>query len=529
MQVNAAAIAEAVKAYDLPEGVKFSYGTSGFRTVGELLPGVALRIGVLMCARSALKKQAVGVMVSASHNPAKDNGMKLVESTGEMLHQSWEAHAEEFANARSGSDLHAALVKLIESESIDTSFTPRVVVGSDTRETGPALLAGLKAGIEAVGGTIEDHKIVTTPQLHYFVHKQAEKPDEQHYVATVAKAFRTLMGKWGLTHRVHIDCCNGVGYPKMKVLAEAVTGVSFRLFNGDIETPAKLNNLCGADFIQKEKRTPEGADTSEFGERDHLAAFDGDADRLVYFFYKDGAFNILDGDRIAVLYATYVRKLIDELNIDGFAPKIGIVQTAYANGASTTYMQDVLKVEVAFTPTGVKHLHLKAVEYDVGVYFEANGHGTIVFSPAVLERLQQDDLKDNVAAQHLLAVSNLLSPVCGDAMTDLLFCEAALANMGWSIADWAQLYADAPSRMTKVTVPDPQRIKTTWNQMKTTAPEGLQDAIDAVVKDYNCKSRSFVRPSGTEPIVRVYAESDTQDKADDLASKVEDVVRSFLK
>lgn len=38
------------------------------------------------------------------------------------------------------------------------------------------------------------------------------------------------------------------------------------------------------------------------------------------------------------------------------------------------------KVPVACTATGVKHLHHKATEYDVGVYFEANGHGTVVFS-----------------------------------------------------------------------------------------------------------------------------------------------------
>lgn len=38
------------------------------------------------------------------------------------------------------------------------------------------------------------------------------------------------------------------------------------------------------------------------------------------------------------------------------------------------------KVPVACVPTGVKHLHHKALEYDIGVYFEANGHGTIVFS-----------------------------------------------------------------------------------------------------------------------------------------------------
>lgn len=35
------------------------------------------------------------------------------------------------------------------------------------------------------------------------------------------------------------------------------------------------------------------------------------------------------------------------------------------------------KVPVACVPTGVKHLHHKALDYDIGVYFEANGHGTV--------------------------------------------------------------------------------------------------------------------------------------------------------
>ena len=35
------------------------------------------------------------------------------------------------------------------------------------------------------------------------------------------------------------------------------------------------------------------------------------------------------------------------------------------------------KVPVACVPTGVKHLHHKAQDFDIGVYFEANGHGTV--------------------------------------------------------------------------------------------------------------------------------------------------------
>lgn len=42
----------------------------------------------------------------------------------------------------------------------------------------------------------------------------------------------------------------------------------------------------------------------------------------------------------------------------------------------------IQKVPVACVPTGVKHLHHKAADFDIGVYFEANGHGTVSGSPA---------------------------------------------------------------------------------------------------------------------------------------------------
>merc|ERR1719487_1299384 len=68
--------------------------------------------------------------------------------------------------------------------------------------------------------------------------------------------------------------------------------------------------------------------------------------------------------------------------------KVGVVQTAYANGASTKYLTEVLGVPVTCVPTGVKHLHHAAESYDIGVYFEANGHGTVLFSPATLAKIR---------------------------------------------------------------------------------------------------------------------------------------------
>ena len=70
--------------------------------------------------------------------------------------------------------------------------------------------------------------------------------------------------------------------------------------------------------------------------------------------------------------------------------QVGIVQTAYANGASSEYIRRALPgcaLEVA--PTGVKHLHTAAERFDVGVYWEANGHGTVLFGAAFVTILHK--------------------------------------------------------------------------------------------------------------------------------------------
>lgn len=57
--------------------------------------------------------------------------------------------------------------------------------------------------------------------------------------------------------------------------------------------------------------------------------------------------------------------------------RLGVVQTAYSNGNSTKYLNEELQVEISCVKTGVKHLHKAATVFDIGIYFEANGHGTV--------------------------------------------------------------------------------------------------------------------------------------------------------
>jgi len=83
----------------------------------------------------------------------------------------------------------------------------------------------------------------------------------------------------------------------------------------------------------------------------------------------------------------------------------------------------------------------------------------------------------------------------------------------------AGMYEDMPSCMTKVLVKDRSLVRTTVDETAVTEPSGLQPIILDLVSTVE-NGRSFVRPSGTEDCVRVYAEGASQALADKLADDV---------
>lgn len=110
------------------------------------------------------------------------------------------------------------------------------------------------------------------------------------------------------------------------------------------------------------------------------------------------------------------------------------------------------------------------------------------------------------AAKKLLLTIDVINETVGDAISDMLLVEAILLDNGWDVKDWFDTYEDLPNLQKKVLVADRSVITTTDAERKCVTPEGLQDEIDKAVAKYP-RGRSFVRPSGTEDIVRVYAEA----------------------
>lgn len=112
------------------------------------------------------------------------------------------------------------------------------------------------------------------------------------------------------------------------------------LENKSITTPGALNNACGADYVKTTQKLPPSlANILQPGQRG--CSLDGDADRLMYFYLDDrGGFHMLDGDKIAALVAAFIVELVKVAGLEDQI-KVGVVQTAYANGASTKYLADV--------------------------------------------------------------------------------------------------------------------------------------------------------------------------------------------
>lgn len=104
--------------------------------------------------------------------------------------------------------------------------------------------------------------------------------------------------------------------------------------------PGALNYMCGADYVKTTQRLPPSlVDKLKPGQR--ACSYDGDADRLMYFYLDEhGYFHMLDGDKIAALVATFIMDLVRLSGLHKIL-NVGLIQTAYANGASTKFLSDV--------------------------------------------------------------------------------------------------------------------------------------------------------------------------------------------
>lgn len=107
----------------------------------------------------------------------------------------------------------------------------------------------------------------------------------------------------------------------------------------------------------------------------------------------------------------------------------------------------------------------------------------------------------------------------------MLLVEIVLLHRGWGAAEWDAGYEDLPNRLVKVEVPDRSIFDTEDAERRLKTPAGLQERVDAVVGKFEM-GRSFVRPSGTEDCVRVYAEAKSSADAEGELSSFHSILNS---
>lgn len=441
--------------------------------------------------------------------------------------------ADALANAPDDASVAAQAAALFAAAPAG-ALPPVVWIAHDTRPSSPALAAATAAGVVAAGGVVVGAGVATTPQLHWLVAAAArgEGATPAAYFHALASGHATLVAGTdpvnGEGTPLIVDCANGVGAAAVASLAPLVSaaGLSLTPVNIATDDPAALNAGAGSDHVQRTRTRPTNCASIPPGAL--CASLDGDADRVLYWTPHgegDGV-TVFDGDRIAALLARWAaRVLLPALPNppDASGPlTLGQVRTAYANGAAVEAAVAALGERgVPVARTGVKHLHAAATAFDVGVYYEANGHGALLLGPRFKAAADAAAAAgDARAASQAAALASASNQAVGDALSGLLLVDAALRGLGWSVAAWAGAYADLPSAHAAVRVADRAAIAVNGDESATVAPAALVAAIEAAVASAGARARAFARPSGTEDVVRVYAEAATREAADALAAAV---------
>tara|TARA_B100000424_G_scaffold271071_1_gene272368 strand:- start:219 stop:1592 length:1374 start_codon:yes stop_codon:yes gene_type:complete len=440
------------------------YGTSGFRDKAEKIIDISNKIGLIICYLSLQNNLNYGIMITASHNEYLDNGVKIVNYKGEMISSDEEEYIENYING-----------KLIITKLPDILAPKTIFIGNDTRQSCLEIKKKIIEGIKNVTNIIKiiDYNFVSTPQHHYLVNRSSNNKFD--YI----DKFKILNDLDLPTKNLLIDCANGVG-------SIVLENFNFKLINTDVNNYKLLNFKSGSDYVISENKLPENFIHNYIG-----CSLDGDADRYILYFYDDNELKILDGDYIGALYLYSLCKQLEF--IDG-EYSIGYIHSPYTNSGLLDWIKEINQtVNIVCTATGVKNLHHEALKYDVSVYFESNGHGTML--------INNKDLLKN----HYFKTFNLINnEIVGDGICGLFCVLYCLVTQNIDCKIWYNFFTKKKSLLYKKKVKDKNLFVTNNIGNRLIEPIELQNKLDYINLKYNCKS--FIRPSGTEDLIRIYIE-----------------------
>ena len=381
---------------------------AGFTSVGMdvLLLGPMPTPAVGMLTRSM--RADLGVMISASHNPFDDNGIKLFGPDGFKLSDTIEAEIEEL---------------------IDQDLARKLAAPAEI---------GRARRLEGV-------------HARYIEYAKRTLPRDQSFD--------------GL--RVVVDCANGAGY---RVAPEALWELGAEVIAiGTDPDGLNINRDVGST-------APEALAAKVREVRADIGiALDGDADRVIIVDEKG---HVVDGDQIMAVIA-------ESFKSDGRLSRDGIVATVMSNLGLERYLKDV-GLTLARTSVGDRYVleRMRADGYNVGG--EQSGH--IILSDY---------------------------STTGDGLLAALQVLAVVARSERPVSEVCHRFEPLPQILKNV-------------RYKSGAPlesETVQTAIADAERRLANHGRLLIRPSGTEPVIRVMGEGDDHDLVEDVVDSVIDALQ----
>ncbi len=265
--------------------------------------------------------------------------------------------------------------------------------------------------------------------------------------------------------KVLLDCSNGAAY-EAAPMAFGGLGVELTVV-GDEPTGTNINEDCGSTHVER-------LDASG---HDVAFAFDGDADRVLAMDEKG---NVVDGDRIIAILA---RDLKERGALAG-----GVVVTVMSNLGFFKAM-DSLHIPYEVTPVGDRHVAETMLERGVSLGGEQSGH--VILSEYV---------------------------TTGDGLVTALALLDVMARSGKPLSELAKVMKVYPQKLINVTVPDAASAKT------IAASEAVEQAVSDADRRLGEEGRILLRPSGTEPVVRVMVEHADEAVCEEVCEEVAGVV-----
>lgn len=380
---------------------------AGFTAAGldVFLLGPIPTPGVAMLTRSL--RADVGVMISASHNPFEDNGIKLFGPDGYKLSDDLEGQIEELLDK----DMTAQLAK--------------------SQEIGRA---------KRVEGDI----------YRYIEHAKRTLPRDV-----------TLQGL-----RVAIDCANGAAY-KVAPLALWELGAEVVTI-GNEPNGVNINLDCGSTHPAALSRKVHEV-RADIG-----IALDGDADRVLIV---DENGTVIDGDQLMAVIATSWAD-------DGVLKGNGIVATVMSNLGLERYLNG-RGLDLHRTKVGDRYVveHMRQHGFNVGG--EQSGH---------------------------LVLSDF--GTTGDGLVAALQILACVKRQGKTVSEVCNRFDPVPQVLKNV------RVSAGMPLENAAVRQAIADAESELAKN----GRLLIRPSGTEPLIRVMAEGDDRAQVERIVDELIGVI-----